>query len=225
MFTYGATRKGMGAPMLLRLRSMSDCQLRRTRLHSFDSGFSLAEMMVVLAFMGALAAIALPVLGRALAAMRLSGTARDLSNATALAKTKAAAEFTRARLFADLGAESFHVEVWNTTTNQWDAATGITALPVNVSYGWGPVTTAAGTQQPFGQAPQCLDNASNPMANTACIVFNSRGIPINNALAPTAADGLYITDGNSVLGVTVAPTGLIGLFTTPSQANPAWTLS
>jgi hypothetical protein len=94
-----------------------------------------------------------------------------------------------------------------------------------VTFGFGVVATAPTNTQPvIGQAPACLDNASAPIGNTACIVFNSRGIPIDNTPSPTTADALYITDGNLVLGVTVTATGLIGVWNTPPVAGYHWTL-
>ena len=42
------------------------------------------------------------------------------------------------------------------------------------------------------------------IANTACIMFNSRGVPIDSTFAPTGDDALYVTDGMAVYGVTVA---------------------
>lgn len=198
----------------------------RTDLHSRENGFSFMELVVVLAVLGTIAAVALPVMTTTLAAFRLNGAARGLSNATAVAKTKGASQFTRARLFADLAAASFRVETWNTTTNQWDLDGSVATLPVNVTFGVGAVPTPpANTQPALGQAPPCLDGANMPIANTACIVFNSRGIPVDAALAPTASDALYITDGTTVEGVTVAATGLIGLWSTPSAAVPRWTIS
>jgi prepilin-type N-terminal cleavage/methylation domain-containing protein len=210
---------------------MSNHRISGTRLHSRHDGFSFMELVVVLAVAGTLAAIALPTINKTLASMRLNGAARSISNQTAVTKTKAAAQFSRARLYADLGAGSFHLEVWNAVTNQWDVDGGTTTLPVNAAFGFGAVGAPPNNTQPaIAQAPACLANAvppalPAPIANTACIVFNSRGIPIDAALAPTASDALYITDGTSVLGVTVAATGLIGLWTTPAAVAPSWTIS
>jgi len=209
---------------------MSNRGIHRTRLHSSAAGFSLTELMVVLAFMGALAAIATPMIAKALAAMRLTGAGRTLSNATAVAKTRGAALFTRARLYVDKGTQSFHVEYWDSPTNQWVVDGGTTTLPANVTFSWAAVTAPPANTQSGGinQALVCRDNASpsNAIANTACIEFNSRGIPIDeiNGFTPTDKDALYISDGDNVVGVTVAATGLMGMWTTPSSANPAWTI-
>jgi prepilin-type N-terminal cleavage/methylation domain-containing protein len=215
--------------LLLLPRLMSNQRTHGTRRSSSISGFTMLEMVVVIAVIGILAGIAFPVLSRALAAMRLTGAARSISNDTAATKTKAAANFTRARLFADLTGNSYHIETWNGAA--WVAASATTVLPTGVTFSFGVVgAPPPGTQQPnpINQAPACMDNASPPAAigGTACIVFNSRGIPIDNTSQPTNLDALYITDSsNLVLGVTVVPTGLIGVWNTPPLAVPQWTIS
>src|SRR5689334_6763370 len=211
---------------------MSKHPVCRTRVHSRDAGFTFMELVVVLAVMGTIAAIAMPVITKALASMRLSGAIRSISNATAVTKTKAAAQFTRARLYIDRGANSYHVETYAPGalpgTGAWVADGGTTALPVNVTFNFNPVGAPPTNTQPvIGHAPPCLDNntPAAPIANTSCVVFNSRGIPISDVGAPTTADAVYISDGNAVLAVTVTATGLIGVWTTPPSVVPSWTIS
>ena len=61
------------------------------------------------------------------------------------------------------------------------------------------------------------------IGNTSCILFNSRGIPVDPAGAPPAVgaptgnDAMYLTDGTAVYGETISATGLIKLWRT----NPA----
>jgi prepilin-type N-terminal cleavage/methylation domain-containing protein len=198
-----------------------------------DAGFTFLEIAVVLAIIGILSAIALPVISRALAGMRLNGAARSISNLTAATKTKAASQFTRARLFVDKSTNSYHIDTWDATVGNWVAVGGTTSLPPGVTFGFGVVAAPpANTQPAINQAAQCLDNALALIGNTACIVFNSRGIPIDDTPppsplrgSPTPADALYITDGNLVFGITVSATGLIGVWYTPPLAAPSWTIS
>jgi type II secretory pathway pseudopilin PulG len=182
--------------------------------------------MVALGIAAVIGAFALPQMSRALGSMRLSGDARSVSNMIALAKTRAASNFSKARVYVNLGAKTFRVETWNTTTNQWVVEGGTVSLGTNITFGFGPVATPPSNTQPaIAQAPLCTDNAGVNVGGTACVMFNSRGIPIDATISPTSLDALYLTDGTAVYGVTVTPTGLIGTWRTPPVSAPAWSHS
>ena len=224
-----ASDKSVEAPMLLQSRSMSNRLVRRQPLPSNAAGFSMIEMMVVLAFVGTIAAIALPMMSRALASIRLNGAIRSISNTAAVTKTKAGAQFTRARLYIDRGANSYHVETWVPGalpgTGNWVADGGDAFLPANVTFKFNPVGSAPTNTQPvIGHAPPCLDNNSPPaaIANTSCIVFNSRGIPINDNGAPTTADAVYISDGSAVLGNLLNVDGGVEICERAERGDSAW---
>jgi len=95
-----------------------------------------------------------------------------------------------------------------------------------VVFGYGVVTTPPPqTQGTIGQAALCKDNTDMDIPNTACIIYNSRGVPIDSTSAPTPLDALYVTDGTAVFGVTVAATGMLRTWRTLPVAIPAWTLN
>jgi prepilin-type N-terminal cleavage/methylation domain-containing protein len=190
------------------------------------NGFSLLEIVLVVGLIGVISAIAVPMFGNAIAGFRLSGDARSVSNAAAVAKMRAASDFSRARIFIDLTAGTHHIERWNKTTSAWNVEGGITMLSSGVSFSYGPVTVPPpNTQATIGQASQCLDDTATPIANTACIMFNSRGVPIDASFAPTGADALYLTDGSAVYSVTIAATGMLRLWRALPVAVPTWVLS
>ena len=178
--------------------------------HPLPRGYSLIEMMIVMALTVVVAAIAIPMSGNALGFFRVSGDARKVSNAMALAKLTAAASFTQARLYVDLDAKTHHVEIYQKSgTPGWVWSGGSTALSQGVSMGYGSLATPPpNTQVEINQAPECLTDAEVAIANTACVIFNSRGIPVDSAEAPTASGAVYVTDGSAVYGVTISATGM-----------------
>jgi Tfp pilus assembly protein FimT len=179
-----------------------------------------------------IAAIAVPMMKNTLGDFKLSGDARGLTNSVSLAKLRAAADFSQARLFVDLNARSFHVETWQKTgVPAWVTEGGTATLATNDTFSFGAVAAApANTQAVIGQAAACVNDAGVVIGNTACILFNSRGIPVSQAGAPPAVGAptgnyaLYLTDGTAVYGVTLSATGLIKLWRTKPTAAPSWVL-
>jgi prepilin-type N-terminal cleavage/methylation domain-containing protein len=196
---------------------------------SFDHrGFSLIELMVVVALTGVVAAISVPMMGNSLGFFRLSGDARSTASAVSLGKMRAAATFGRVRLYVDRTGRSFHLETWDKTTSTWLADGGTSYLSQNVSFSYGIVGTAPpNTQGTIGEAAACKSNAVIPVdiANTACVIFNSRGVPIDSTAAGNPiVDALYLTDGTAVYGVTVSATGMVRTWRTWPVVTPAWVL-
>lgn len=195
-------------------------------------GFSLLEVLVVVGLTTVIAAIAVPMMKNTLGNFKLSGDARGLTNALSLAKLRAASNFSQSRLFVDLSARTFRVETWQKTgVPGWVTEGGITALSSGDTFGFGVVGAAPlNTQAAIGQAAACVNNAGVAIANTACILFNSRGIPVAQAGAPPAVgapigdNALYLTDNTAVYGVTLSATGLIKLWRTNPVAAAAWVL-
>jgi type II secretory pathway pseudopilin PulG len=186
------------------------------------------EIVVVVGIIGVISALALPIFDNAIAGFRVSGDARSLSNSAALAKMRAASDFSRVRLHVDLSARTHRIEVFDKTDAIccWVTEGGTTNLSTGVSFGYGVVTQPPpNTQGTIGQAPLCTDDTGMDIPNTACVMFNSRGVPIGNTFAPTGIDALYVTDGNAVYGVTVAATGLLRMWRTLPVAIPAWVRS
>jgi len=193
-------------------------------------GFSLIELLMVLAIMGVLAAVTVPMSGNAIRFLKISGDARELSNATAVAKMRAAAKFTQSRLYVDISGRQFYVQTFDKTSNTWVTEGGATSLSSTVIFGYGPIADPPpDTQTTIGQAPECVNMVGSPpvatpVSNTACVIFNSRGIPIDTTGSPTGLDAVYVTDGSAVYGITVAATGFIRTWQSHYSSTATWTL-
>src|SRR6266705_5563170 len=87
-----------------------------------SSGFSMLELLIVMLVSLVIAALSIPGFDQVRRTLRISGDARDLNAAINQAKLMAAADFTRARVYIDLGfsnVNTFHVDVWNKANNCW----------------------------------------------------------------------------------------------------------
>ena len=187
-------------------------------------GFSLLETVGALATIATMSAFAVPTVGTTLRTFRISGDARSLSNSIAVTKIRAASAFSQARLYVDLAGQTSHVETWQKTgAPGWVVEGGRTALSTGVSFGFGIATNAPpNTQATIAQAPACRNDAGAEIGNTACIVFNSRGVPVDSAGAPIAIDAFYVTDGTNIYAVTASATGLSRLWKTQPAVTAVW---
>ena len=160
------------------------------RNHRRDGGFSLIETMAVTIITVIVASLAVTAVSTSMSNIRGRGSTRSIGSAIALAKLRAAASFTNARVYADLSSQTFSVQVWNKTSNAWVVDGGIQNLEEGVTFGYGGLTVAPpNTQSSIDQAAACRDNAAAVIANTACVIFNSRGIPVDSTGSPYGNGG------------------------------------
>ena len=186
-----------------------------------ERGFTLIEVLLVLAVVGIVSAIAVPSTSAAMRGYSLKGDARAVNNLVALAKMRAAARFSRARVHVDRATNTYFLETWNKTTNVWDAETVATRTSSGVSFSFGSLSTPPpNTQDGIKFSPVCKDNLGNDIAYSSCVIFNSRGMPVDAAGAPTGGNGIYVTDGAGVYATTVTTTPQVKLwFSRSSGAN------
>ena len=212
---------------LLKKRQAMATASTRHRHWTGRQGYSLIEMMMVAGLITVIGAITVPMMSNSLGNFRLTGDARGIKNAVSLARMQAAANFTQARLYVDLSVNGYRTETWQSTgTPTWVPQGGTRYLSSQAeSYGFGSVSDPPpNTQAAIAQAPPCRDAAGQAIGNTACVLFNSRGIPVDTSGAPTAAFALYVTDGVAVFGTTVSATSIIRLWRTNAASTPTWVL-
>jgi Tfp pilus assembly protein FimT len=213
-------------------------------------GFSTLELTVVITVSILLTVMAVPSITSALRNYRSVGDGRSLTETVSVAKIRAAADFTESRVYADLSLNQYRVETWSvpllptgsvskcwvTDGDQYCSSHYTSpstppsiALSPTVTFGYGSLSSPpTGTQTTLGQAPACQSDAQKTagtvgsVANSACVVFNSRGIPVDYTMTATAANALYINDTSGIYGVTILATGLIQTWRTDlTSAN--WT--
>jgi hypothetical protein len=170
-----------------------------------------------------IAAVSVPMLGGSLAHFQLSGAAHGVSNSIAVAKMRAAAHFTQTRFFADLAGDEYHLESWDKDAGDWVVIGGVVSLPSSVTFGFGLMEEPPpNTQADLDQAALCLDEDGVDIAKTACVVFNSRGVPIDSTGTPTPTGAIYVESGSATYGATVSATGLVRLWRADTEGSSQW---
>jgi prepilin-type N-terminal cleavage/methylation domain-containing protein len=193
-----------------------------------DSGFTLVEMLAVTAVIGIMAAIAVQFTTQMSDGYRLKGNADAIIKQISLAKIRASAQFTRARVYVDLNAGTSRMQVWQKATplvnGKWVPEGGVETLGRGVTFGFAGLTQPPpNTQAAIKQSEPCTDDGGVNIADTACITFNSRGMPVENKQPPNGSvvgnNALYITNGNIVYGVTVTATPYVSFWWSPGRNN------
>jgi Tfp pilus assembly protein FimT len=188
-----------------------------------EDGFTLFELVLTCSLVLVIGAISVPMTGNALTQFKLSGDARGVANTISVAKMRAAAHFTRTRVFVDLSDGTYHLETFDKDAGTWETSSGTTYLSAGNSFGLEAIENAPpNSQTEIDQAPLCLDDDGEAIGNSACVIFNSRGIPVDTTNTPTVADALYVTNGETVFGATVSATGLIRLWRAQAAAAASW---
>lgn len=182
-------------------------------------GYTAIELLIVVGLIAVISAISLPLMGQAMADYRLSGDARGLSASLTLAKMRAAAAASQSRLYFDLEQRAYRVEVLGRGASPaWTQDGPASRLATGVTPGFGMLDTPPPDTQPaIRQAAACRTPGGASIGNTACIVFNSRGTPIDVSGAPTSQEALYLTDGTFVYAATVLTSGMVQMWKSSAE--------
>lgn len=190
-----------------------------------DAGFSAVELLMVVAVVGSLAAISVPLSGGMIDDIRLRGDAQGMSGTLALTKMTAAAKFTRARLLVDVAAGTYRIETWQrTATPGWVAEGGDLRLSAQNRFGFGTLAAPPpNTQAALAQPAPCLDDDDVVMTGTACVIYNSRGTPVSPSGAPVTTQVVYLRGPSGVFGVAIGATGQQQVWRSNVVAGGVWT--
>jgi prepilin-type N-terminal cleavage/methylation domain-containing protein len=181
-------------------------------------GMSMLETLLVVGIFSVVTAIAIPVGPTAVRGYKLAGQAQAISYQISLAKMRAASSFTHARLYVDFAVSTYRLEVWNTTAAAWSTDGPVQQVLQPIGFGFGAAgVPPPNTQGAIAQPAPCLDAGGAAIPNSGCVMFNSRGIPIDSTGAATGAGAVYLTDGTAVYVTTVSATGMTQLWWTPNN--------
>ena len=189
-----------------------------------ESGFSAVELLIVVAIVGSMAAIGLPLSSGMIDDIKIKGDAQGLSSAVAQTKLTAAAKFTHARLFANLATNTYRIQTWNKTgTPGWVNANDDLFLSDRSAFGFGASTAPPpNTMVNLEQAPPCLDDLSVEIPSTACVIFNSRGVSETAAGVAATTRSLYLAGPSGTYAIIVGTTGQLQVWHTTQAGTTSW---
>jgi prepilin-type N-terminal cleavage/methylation domain-containing protein len=189
---------------------------------SHEHGYTLIEILVVAGMVAVLAAVTVPVASTSLTSYRFEGDGQAMSHMVGLAKMRAAARSTRARMYVDIEERSFALQTFDRTAGTWVTDGGLQYLSTGVTFSNGGLDSPPPNQDTVNFSAECTDDGGSNIDGTACISFNSRGLPVDGNGLLEEEHAIYLTNGIGVYAVTVMPTGQVRFYWSPAR-GAGWT--
>ena len=168
-----------------------------------EHGFSLAEIMVAVVLLLLFAALTVPSLTTALNAWQLNADARKISTTLMSAKLRTTSQATRYRVHFDVANNSFNCQRFNRTTGNYVDIADESAVTLSDGISNSGIRLTA--DSPSGPT-------GFPTTSSEFVIFNSRGIPVDNGGVPTGANVVYLSNSSTSYAVTVSQVGRIQLW-------------
>ena len=168
-----------------------------------EHGFSLAEIMVAVVLLLLFAALTVPSLTTALNAWQLNADARKISTTLMSAKLRTTSQATRYRVHFDVPNNSFNCQRFNRTTGNYVDIADESAVTLSDGISNSGIRLTA--DSPSGPT-------GFPTTSSEFVIFNSRGIPVDNGGVPTGANVVYLSNSSTSYAVTVSQVGRIQLW-------------
>jgi len=143
-------------------------------------GYSLVELVIAVLIIIIVAGIAIPKVVSVTQDVRMANDIRSISAQIFLARMRAASAGAKSRLNFSTSANTYQIEVYNSSSSTWVLYGGTTNLAPGDTFGYGSITTAAGSQ--------------TSIAQTTPIYFNSRGMATDSSGIVTANSVIYLTN-------------------------------
>jgi prepilin-type N-terminal cleavage/methylation domain-containing protein len=170
-------------------------------------GFSLIELMVILALAAILSAIAIPTLSSAMRDMQLASDARSISSALNVARVKATTLMTPYRIQFDLDENKWSLQKYDSSANSFVVELDVNRLSTGI--------VSSGIS--FGKNEGTGEVSGYPSSSSSYITFNTRGIPVDDSGQPTADNIVYLSKPDSDFAVTVSLTGRVEILRKDEQ--------
>jgi prepilin-type N-terminal cleavage/methylation domain-containing protein len=163
-----------------------------------NTGFSMLELLIVIAIIGVIAAFALPSAINFVKAYKLHADASAIASQLNVTRFRATSQYTPYRLHVTAASGLFRMDRLGT-----DYTSSYTEISLGLSQGDSFLTSCPVSVKP-GTIPSSFSTASTD------IYFNTRGLPVDSSKTPTDNNVIYLKNQNNLYdAITVSLGGRI----------------